>query len=154
MSIDKSNLRSRNKVQIVMFQQFINSKNLYVLLLQTNQSRGAFWQNITGGVEKIDSSLLQAAKRELKEETGIMPHFFHSLDLTFEFTDKWKTRVKEFVFYAIYRNPTDKLIMPTIDPEEHQSYNWVNTQEVNQGNFYYQSNYEAFLTSLEEIKSA
>ena len=154
MSIDKSNLRSRNKVQIVMFQQFINSKNLYVLLLQTNQSRGAFWQNITGGVEKIDSSLLQAAKRELKEETGIMPHFFHSLDLTFEFTDKWKTQVKEFVFYAIYINPTDKLIMPTIDPEEHQSYNWVNTQEVNQGNFYYQSNYEAFLTSLEEIKSA
>ena len=154
MDIDKSDLTSRTKVQIVMFQQLRNSKELYILLLQTKQSRGSFWQNITGGVEKTDTSILEAAKRELQEETGIAPHCINALDLNFEFTDRWNTKVKEFIFYAIYKNSSDKLIIPRIDPREHQSFMWVNTQDVSENNFHYQNNFTAFLASLEEIKSA
>ena len=56
------------KVQVVVFKE-LNEK-VEVLLLQTNQSRGQFWQNITGGKEPKDNSNHDAAKREVKEEIG------------------------------------------------------------------------------------
>ncbi|MBF0363624.1 MAG: NUDIX domain-containing protein [Oligoflexia bacterium] len=54
------------KVQII-----VASKNK-VLLLRTNKTRGGFWQNITGSVEKVDENLNQAAFREFSEETGLV----------------------------------------------------------------------------------
>ena len=42
------------KVQVVIFKE-LNEK-VEVLLLQTNQNRGQFWQNITGSREVEDNS--------------------------------------------------------------------------------------------------
>ena len=57
----------RQKVQIVIFRE--KEKTGYdVLLLKTNKRRGSFWQNVTGGVETSDHTLLKAAEREIEEE--------------------------------------------------------------------------------------
>ena len=57
------------KVQVVIFKE-LNEK-VEVLLLQTNQSRGQFWQNITGGKEPKDNSNYDAAKREVKRRLDL-----------------------------------------------------------------------------------
>lgn len=41
------------------------------LLLKRIESKGGFWQPVTGSVEKEDSSILDGAFRELAEEIGI-----------------------------------------------------------------------------------
>lgn len=42
-----------------------------VLVLRRPPSRGSLWQPVTGNVDSDDGSLVDAARRELSEETGI-----------------------------------------------------------------------------------
>lgn len=55
-------------MEIIIFKKLDHA--VFFLLLQRNQEKGGFWQPITGGV-KEGENLLQAAERELGEETGI-----------------------------------------------------------------------------------
>ena len=53
------------------------------LLFKVNESRGGFWQNITGSVEKGES-FKEAAIREIHEETGLEYTPFKLIDLMIE----------------------------------------------------------------------
>lgn len=127
------------KVQIVVFST-LNSP-IKVLLLQTNSTRGSFWQNITGSVEHGEH-FDQAARRELEEETGIgpmEPNNMHSLDFPLTFQDQRSREILEHTY--LYLTKKEQI---DLDPKEHQAFRWKSIDEVVPEDFHYQSNYEVF----------
>lgn len=96
-----------------------------VLLLETNEKRGCFWQPITGSVEPNEEPL-SAALREAKEETGFS---FESKPLSleheFEFTESRGGSVLE----SCYMLQAPAKYPPRIDPREHRAWKWVSIHE-------------------------
>jgi 8-oxo-dGTP pyrophosphatase MutT (NUDIX family) len=138
----------RDKVQVVVI---FCLKNTYeLLLLQTNEKRGSFWQNVTGGVEEYDADIISAAKRELKEELNLNASEVINLDLQFSFHDQWNTQVTESSFLAIISDSLKKKI--SLDPNEHQNYKIINATKVTKSDYKYSSNYEAFEKSMDNLK--
>jgi dATP pyrophosphohydrolase len=98
------------------------------LLLHRVQRGDDFWQGVSGGVEDDETSL-QAAVRELEEETGFVAD--RLTDLAFSYTyplaDKWRDlyapsveEIREDVFIAVVSGEED----PRIDPREHDEWRW------------------------------
>lgn len=120
------------------------------LLLQTNERRGSFWQNITGKVED-EETYEEGGLREAIEETGLLlESILEILDLglCYEFTDQHKRKVVEETFLII----TDQKWEVRIDPEEHQSFKWVHIDQINEDSVKYSSNYEALTHARKLIK--
>jgi len=140
-------IKKREKVQIVVF--FEIQSELKLLLLQTNQKRGSFWQNVTGGVDG-NESIEEAAQREVLEEIGLFPHKLIKLDLTFNFIDQWNTEVSESTFYCLFSEKDVSKIH--LDQNEHQDFRISSIKEVNHESFKYKSNFETFKKSLSIIK--
>ena len=99
---------------------------LEVLLLKTISKRGGFWQPVTGKVEKGES-LEQGALREAREETGLFFGASKLLDLSynFEFEGKWGS-AREWAFALEVPRETDEV---TLDPKEHDNYEWVSVSK-------------------------
>lgn len=120
------------------------------LLLQTNERKGSFWQNITGKVED-EETYEEGGLREAIEETGLLlESILEILDLglCYEFTDQHKRKVVEETFLII----TDQKWEVRIDPEEHQSFKWVHIDQINEDSVKYSSNYEALTHARKLIK--
>lgn len=109
------------KVQVWIFRKATNQ----VLLLKTIPNRGAFWQPVTGGADPGES-LLHAAQREAKEETGIdlPPTCFSPADFEFEFEGRHGI-AHETVWIATLDHAT----AVTIDPSEHTDFHWATPDE-------------------------
>lgn len=134
-------LIKRDKVQVVVF--FSDDENFHLLLLQTNERRGSFWQNVTGGVEKDDKDFFAAAKREVKEELGVCPDKIFDLGKSFSFIDQWNTHVTEHCFFTILTVEQKSKI--SLDPGEHQDFKIIPVNEVQENNYKFRNNYEVFL---------
>lgn len=110
------------------------------LLLQTNERRGSFWQNVTGKVEDKET-YEEGALREAIEETGLRIEGIQeilNLGLCYEFTDQHKRKVVEETFLIIM----DEKWEVKIDPSEHRDFKWVPIDEIFDGIVKYSSNYE------------
>lgn len=84
------------QVEIIVF-KIINGE-IFFLLLKRNEQKGGFWQPVTGGA-RYQESLIQAVRRELKEETGINnPLRIIEGVYYFEFNTKEYGLLKEYVF--------------------------------------------------------
>ncbi len=92
-----------------------------------------FWQSITGSLE-WDEEPMQAAIRELEEETGINNcdikdcHFSQ----TFEIYSIWRKRYAPGVTENrehVFRLEIPEKIEIKINPREHEEYKWVSRQE-------------------------
>ncbi len=130
------------KVQVVVFRK--SNNKIYCLLLKTKPERGSFWQNITGSVDEGET-FVDAAKRELFEETGIHSHV-SQIDYQIEFFDRWKRNVVEKCYFAFSDSP-DILI----SPDEHTEYKWVEVQQMTSDEFHFETNHEAFTRALKCI---
>lgn len=132
------------KVQVVILRE-LNEK-VEVLLLQTNPNRGQFWQNVTGGKEANDTSNFDAAKREVKEETGIEldQNDLFDLDKSFNYYDSNRnTHYLEHIFMA--RVHTEAITLST----EHQAYRWISANTIQSNNYKFESSFQAFLSALD-----
>lgn len=136
------------KVQIVIFKK-INEK-LCVLLLQTNEARGKFWQNITGGIEPEDHNNLYAAQREIKEEIGtLLPlNQIESLNQSFEYFDQRRDQdYKEHLFYVFLESELKISLSP-----EHMNYKWVDVNDISSSSYKFESSFKAYELSLSDIE--
>lgn len=137
-------MQQHPKAQIVVLTK--NTHGLEVLLFQTNEKRGSFWQNITGTVEKNESYLL-GALREFHEETGFGyddVKAIELLSLDFTFTDNFQRNILEKCYGLLLKEKKS----PTIDSSEHQNYKWMEVSKVTSENYKFPSNFKA----LEEAK--
>ncbi|MBU6375288.1 MAG: NUDIX domain-containing protein [Bdellovibrionales bacterium] len=98
-----------------------------VLLLRTLPERGGFWQPVTGSVES-NEDLLTAARRELKEETGIEvdPEKLLRTGHSFSYESRWGGIAHEEVF-AIFLDPSVSIknFSIQIDFGEHDAFQWL-----------------------------
>src|SRR5690554_5447977 len=128
----------KKKVQTILLYRDAN-KQIQFLLLQTNEQRGSFWQNVTGSVEPGEE-FSDAALREAIEETGLDKNNVKRLietDLLFEFQDRWGFQAREKVFVLEAAVP----FQVRLDPSEHQNYKWLEKRELNEQSVYYPSNW-------------
>lgn len=111
----------------------IHTADLEVLLIERAGQPG-FWQSVTGSIDAVDEPLLQAATRELFEETGIVADGQHivlrdwQLSNVYDIYPIWRhryapgvTRNTEHVFSV--QVPRDTLI--TLSPREHLRHVWL-----------------------------
>lgn len=115
--------RKTRKAQVVIVGYDAESQSVSYLLLQTNERRGSFWQNVTGKVD-AGEKYEDGAVREVIEETQLKPEWivaFVDLDLTHNFIDERKRDVHEKSYLLI----ADRTWKVTIDPHEHRDHKWV-----------------------------
>jgi dATP pyrophosphohydrolase len=104
-----------------------------VLLLERKDHPG-YWQSVTGSLDALDEPLIEAAARELLEETGIdvstLPHnALQSMNqqIQYEIYPQWRHRYGE----GVTENTEHwfKVLLPdrvtvTLAPREHIAYQW------------------------------
>ena len=111
----------------------IHTPDLEVLLIERADKSG-FWQSVTGSLDMPDEPLLDAAARELFEETGIVADgvaiVLHDWQLAnvYEIYPRWRHRYApgvthntEHVFSVCV--PVDTVI--TLSPREHIDFAWL-----------------------------
>jgi dATP pyrophosphohydrolase len=127
----------RQPIQVLVYVARLNGGECQYLMLHRiiRQDLGLddFWQGVTGGVEDSETPL-QAAYRELREETGFVPDRLVDLgySYTFPLSDKWRDlyadgveEIREFVFVAEVSGREE----PRIDPREHDVWQWSSFEE-------------------------
>lgn len=123
----------REPIQVLIYPVKLVGDNWQYLLLRRPPNGGGFWQGVTGGVEKGES-LIEAAKRELFEETGFVPSLIENLNKSYSFrlSDRYKHLyadgvqvIVEHVFVAY----VDSKQEPVLDPREHNAWRWCSFKE-------------------------
>ena len=101
-----------------------------VLLLRRKEDRGAFWQPVTGRIESGESAL-NAARRELREETGLEPASIEELPLRQSFTIDPEYLGSDQIAFAdertFHASISDRAVVTLGD--EHSGYEWVSRSE-------------------------
>jgi dihydroneopterin triphosphate diphosphatase len=123
----------RQPIQVLVYITRQSNGDRQYLLLHRAPHRDAFWQGVTGGVEPGET-VLEAACRELAEETGYVAAQVVALDYTYTFpvADSWRevygadvTEIREHTFLVEVPGITE----PSIDPREHDAWQWCGFEE-------------------------
>jgi dATP pyrophosphohydrolase len=124
-------VKFKNPVSVLVI---IHTVSLDVLLLERAHHPG-FWQSVTGSQED-DEPLIETARREVREETGIAAAIADLIDWQlinrYEIFAEWRHRYA----YGITHNTEHvfSLCLPeqrtvTTAPDEHLGYRWLPWQE-------------------------
>ena len=122
----------RQPFQVLVYPVRTAGSRWEVLLLRRSASRGGFWQGVTGGVEE-EEDLVEAARRELYEETGLAPFALEQIDYSYSFPveEEWRhlyavgvEEVVEHVFLALVDGQQE----PTIT-WEHDNWQWCSFRQ-------------------------
>lgn len=133
------------KAQVVLAVIDQPSQSFEFLLLQTNERRGSFWQNVTGKIED-NETFEEGGLREAIEETKLNIESIVdilSLGMKYEFTDQRDRNVTEECFLIIL----DSKWNVEIDPHEHQDFKWVPLNKITRDSVKFESNYETLVKS-------
>ena len=109
----------------------VHDKELNILLLERADHKD-FWQSVTGSIDFIKEDLFDAAKRELKEETGMVVANKNWLNWgfsrDFKIFSHWKHRYDENVefnsehIFSVCVDPNNDIIL---SPREHVDFRWM-----------------------------
>jgi 8-oxo-dGTP pyrophosphatase MutT (NUDIX family) len=123
----------RQPIQVLVYVTRESGGDRQYLLLHRAPHRDAFWQGVTGAVE-AGETILEAARRELCEETGYVADGLVDLDYTYTFpvADLWRDlydadvmEIREHTFVVEVPGSTE----PRIDPREHDDWRWCALEE-------------------------
>ena len=111
----------------------IHTADLDVLLIE-RADRPGFWQSVTGSLDAVDEPLLDTARRELFEETGIVAdgvdivlHDWH-LSNVYEIYPVWRHRYAPGVTHNtehVFSVCVPRDIPIVLAPREHLQYAWL-----------------------------
>jgi dATP pyrophosphohydrolase len=108
----------------------IHTPDLQVLLLQRVGRRG-WWQSVTGAREASDASLMETARRELHEETGIeagtMLRDWHWIN-RYGIWPAWRHRYAPDVMHNVEHTFSISVPAPCavrLAPDEHEGFVWM-----------------------------
>ena len=111
----------------------IHTADLDVLLIE-RADRPGFWQSVTGSLDRVDEPLLETARRELFEETGIVAdgtdivlHDWH-LSNVYEIYPVWRHRYAPGVTHNtehVFSVCVPRTIPIVLAPREHLQYAWL-----------------------------
>jgi dATP pyrophosphohydrolase len=138
------------KAQVVLAVIDDSRHSFEILLLQTNERRGSFWQNVTGKVEDGET-IEEGGLREAIEETGLNIEGIVdiiSLGLVYEFVDQHERKVHEECFLIILDQKWDV----KIDSHEHQDFKWVPMSKIHPESVKHKSNFEPLEKSFRILK--
>ena len=116
--------------------------------------RERFWQGVTGAPEEGEA-LADAAKRELFEETRLVPLSLEKINFSYSFpvADEWRhlydlnvKKITEYVFVAYIDSQKE----PVLDGTEHDEYRWCRVEEALQL-LYWPENKEALMKCHEAV---
>jgi dihydroneopterin triphosphate diphosphatase len=135
----------------------IHTPDLQVLLLE-RASHPGYWQSVTGSQEDGEV-LLETARREVEEETGIVaPHCqFEDWQIsnTFEIFAEWRYRYAPGVIQNtehVFSLQIPAIRDVRIAPDEHLAYGWLPWKEA-AGKCFSWSNRDAILMLPEKVLS-
>jgi dATP pyrophosphohydrolase len=134
-----TNKIKKAQVLITVFDE--TGHNFDILLLETNEKRGSFWQNVTGKIEEGET-IEEGGLREAIEETKLnIENIIDiiNLGLSFDFVDQRKRSVHEECFLIIL----DSKWNVKIDPHEHQDFKWIPLDSINEESVKFSSNFQA-----------
>ena len=113
------------KVQCIIYKE-VNRKHEF-LILKRLDSKGGFWQPITGSVEESDKDIESASFREIFEEIKVKKSDIlkkHSNIHSFQFKNDKNTTITEYVFAFEVKSNVKINIDSNIYPE-HSEYEWA-----------------------------
>ena len=113
----------------------IYTADLQVLMLERAGWPG-FWQSVTGSIDHENEPLIETARREVLEETGIEVLHYRlddwGIENSFEIFKQYRSRYAEGVTHNLEHVFGLELpgIMPVrLDPTEHLRYEWLPWKE-------------------------
>ena len=112
----------------------VHTPGLSVLLLE-RASHPGFWQSVTGSQESTEP-LVDTARRELREETGIVAtagglHDWH-LSNRYEIFVEWRHRYPPGVTHNtehVFSLCLPEAVSVSVAPDEHRDYRWLPWRE-------------------------
>ena len=111
----------------------VHTPALEVLLIERAANPG-FWQSVTGSREEGDLDLADTARRELREETGLVHGTLTDwrVENRYEIWPQWRARYAPDVTHNVehvfgFRVP--QITVATLDPAEHTAQLWLTWRE-------------------------
>ena len=107
----------------------VHTPALDVLLLE-RAGKAGLWQSVTGSREPDDADLEATARRELREETGLVVGTLTDWRLKnrYEIWPQWRARYAAHVTHNtehVFGFRVDERLVATLDPAEHVAQLWL-----------------------------
>ena len=116
----------------------VHTPALEVLLLE-RAARPGYWQSVTGSLDRADEPPMEAAQREVREETGIEAALARLRDwhltYTFEIYPQWRHRFAPGTTHNtehVFGLELPERAAVTLAPDEHTAYLWLPWREAAQ----------------------
>ncbi len=116
-------MESNEKVWVIVYRLLDGSLELLALKPSPEPGRNTEYYVVTGGIEK-DETLEMAARREVREEIGILPLKIIDLKTSLKYKDKFSGQ--EFIEHCYAGEIDNKKIILN---EEHIDYKWLSPAE-------------------------
>ncbi|HSW87108.1 MAG TPA: NUDIX domain-containing protein [Rhabdochlamydiaceae bacterium] len=96
----------------------------YLLLKRCGKYLTGTWQMVTGGVLEGENAM-QAARREIQEETGLTPDKLYSADAVETF---YMPTINKIAFVPVFVAFVEKMHV-RLSPDEHDAFEWLSFEE-------------------------